>query len=116
MTSPLLALLTLALAGLSGGVAIAAGWRLFRSRSRNAVLYALCCAYAAVAGAAMTGTAALGGPFDPGAALLACGSLPLWLASRELATAPKRYGPARSGAPVFRSSREPLRDGTSSAT
>lgn len=116
MISLLLALLTLSLAGLSGGVAITSGWRLIHSRSRNAALYALCCAYAAIAGAATAGTVALGGPFDPGAAILACGSLPLWLASRELATVPQHYGPAASGAPVFRSSREPLQDGTASAT
>lgn len=98
-------LLSLGLAGFAFAVAVVSGRRLYLSRGRNTLLYGLACGYAAVAGGAVAGMVTLGGPFDAGAALFACASLPLWAAARALTSAPRIYGAAPADGPVFASCR-----------
>ena len=104
-----ISLATLALAVLGFGVAAVSGRRLYLSRSRHMLLYALICGYAAITGGAAAGVVSLGGAADPAAGLLALGCLPLWLAARLVADRPRAYGSARTDTPVFRSTRVALR-------
>ena len=104
MTSHLLAAcLTLALVGIPGAVFLLAARRLWRSRSRNALLYWLAggFAFAGAAGAAQTGLA--GAQIDAGGMVVAATSLPLWLLVRSIAApAPAPHAPE---GPVFTSVR-----------
>lgn len=116
MTDFLLSLLSLLLGALALGIAWSAGRRLYLSWSLNTLLYGVVCGYAGVACGALAGVLTIGNTFDGAAALLAGGSLPLWLAVRALTTAPAHYGAAPADGPVFRSCRETLRDGQASST
>ena len=115
MTDLSTSLISLVLAALAFGVAASSGRRLYLSQGRNALLYGLACGYAVIAGGAVAGVVALGGPFDGGAAVFACGCVPLWAATRALTSAPRRYGSAPAEGPVFASCRGSLRDGASSS-
>ncbi len=116
MIEVLTSLATLALAGVGFGVAAVAGRRLYLSRSRNTLLYAAVCGYAAITGGAAAGVVSLGGAADPAAGLLALGSLPLWLAARIATDRPRGYGTAPLDTPVFRSTRVALRGRAASLT
>jgi hypothetical protein len=101
----LAACLSLATVVIPAAVFCLAARRLWRSRSRNAVLYWLVGGYAFAGFSGALRTGLLGGQVDAGGMVVALASLPLWVVARAVAGRSRTYGlPLRDG-PVFTSAR-----------
>lgn len=101
----LAATLSLAVIAIPAGVFCLAARRLWRSRSRNAVLYWLVGGYAFAGVSGALRTELLGGQVDAGGMVLALASLPLWIVARAVAGRSRTYGTPVPGGPVFTSAR-----------